>query len=136
MAQGSEQQEAADQHASPVQVQQTVRRRPHPLSRTHGRQDHVRAVSGGKILVLSRLVDRFGRTGTAALTSLIWALPMAAWAGSSDLSPIDRTAYPGVALSAGIVMLVVWLILLTRRGRIPVPPRQRRLDFAQMSRSE
>jgi hypothetical protein len=85
---------------------------------------------------LNRLVDRFGRTGTAALTSLIWALPMAAWAGSSDLSPIDKTAYPGVALSIGVVMLIVWLVLLTRLSRIPVAPRQRRLDLAQMSRSE
>jgi hypothetical protein len=85
---------------------------------------------------LSRLVDRFGRTGTAALTSLIWALPMAAWAGSSDLSPIDKTAYPWVALSIGVVMFVVWLVLLTRLGRIPVAPRQRRLDISQMSTSE
>ena len=85
---------------------------------------------------MNRLVDRFGRTGTAALTSLIWALPMAAWAGSSDLSPIDKTAYPLVALSIGVVMFIVWLVLLARLGRIPVAPRQRRLDLAQMSRSE
>ncbi|HVS49414.1 MAG TPA: hypothetical protein VHJ99_10970 [Candidatus Dormibacteraeota bacterium] len=85
---------------------------------------------------MNRLVERFGRTGAAAVTSLIWALPMAAWAGSSDLSPIDKTAYPWVALSIGVVMFVVWLILLTRLGRIPVTPRQRRLDLAQMSRSE
>jgi len=85
---------------------------------------------------LNRLVDRFGRTGTAALTSLIWALPMAAWAGSSDLSPIDKTAYPWVALAIGVVMFIVWMVLLTRLGHIPVAPRQRRLDLAQMSRSE
>jgi MFS family permease len=85
---------------------------------------------------MNRFVDRFGRTGAAAITSLIWALPMAAWAGSSDLSPIDQTAYPWVALTIGIVMLAVWLFLLTRLGRIPVAPRQRRLDLAQMSRSE
>jgi hypothetical protein len=85
---------------------------------------------------MNPLVERFGRTGAAAVTSLIWALPMAAWAGSSDLSPIDKTAYPWVALSIGLVMFVVWLILLTRLGRIPVTPRQRRLDLAQMSPSE
>lgn len=85
---------------------------------------------------MSRLVDRFGRTGTAALTSLIWALPMAAWAGSSDLSPIDKTAYPRVALAIGVVMFIVWMVLLTRLGHIPVAPRQRRLDIGQMSRSE
>src|ERR1700694_3419836 len=85
---------------------------------------------------MNRYVDRFGRTGFAALTSLIWFLPMAAWAGSSDLSPIDKTAYPWVALSIGVVMFAVWLFLLTRLGKIPVSPRQRRLDLAQMSTSE
>jgi hypothetical protein len=82
------------------------------------------------------LVDRFGRTGFAALSSLIWALPVAAWAGSSDLSPIDKTAYPRVALAIGLVMLVVWIILLTRLGAIAVAPRQRRFDLQQMSSSE
>jgi hypothetical protein len=85
---------------------------------------------------MKRWVDRFGRTGFAAITSLIWALPMAAWAGSADLSPIDTTAYPWIALTIGIVMLGVWIVLLTRLGRIPVSPRQRRFDIAQMSRSE
>ena len=85
---------------------------------------------------MSRIVDRLGRTGFAALTSLIWALPMAAWAGSADLSPIDKTAYPWIALSIGLVMLVAWLILLTRLRKIEVTTRPRRLDFAQMSRDE
>ena len=85
---------------------------------------------------MNRWVDRFGRTGLAAVTSLIWALPMAAWAGSADLSPIDKTAYPWIALAVGVVMFAVWIALLTRLGRIPVAPRQRRLDLAQMSTSE
>ena len=85
---------------------------------------------------MSRWVDRFGRTGFAAITSVIWFLPMAAWAGSADLSPIDQTAYPWIALGVGIVMLVVWIVLLTRLGRIPVTPRQRRFDYGQMSSSE
>ncbi len=85
---------------------------------------------------MSRMVDRYGRTGFAALSSVIWALPMAAWAGSADLSPIDQTAYPWIALGIGLVMLVVWLILLSRLGRIPVSPRQRRFDMTQMSRYE
>jgi hypothetical protein len=85
---------------------------------------------------MSRLVDRFGRTGFAALTSLIWALPMAAWAGSADLSPIDQTAYPWIALAIGLVMLLVWIVLLSRLGRVPVTPRQRRFDIRQMSRTE
>jgi hypothetical protein len=85
---------------------------------------------------MNTMVDRFGRTGFAALSSLIWALPMAAWAGSADLSPIDKTAYPWIALAIGLVMLVVWIVLLTRLGRIPVASRQRRFDIGQMSRPE
>lgn len=85
---------------------------------------------------MTRLVDRFGRTGFAALASLLWALPMAAWAGSADLSPIDQTAYPWVALSVGLVMLVAWIVLLTRLGRIPVAARQHRFDLGQMSQAE
>src|SRR5246127_2262605 len=86
--------------------------------------------------LVTRLVERFGRTGFAALASVIWALPMAAWAGSADLSPIDKTAYPWVALSIGLVMLVVWLVLLSRLGPVPLSPRPRRFDLAQMSTSE
>jgi hypothetical protein len=85
---------------------------------------------------MNGLVERFGRTGFAALSSLIWALPMAAWAGSADLSPIDKTAYPWIALGIGVVMLAVWIVLLTRLGRVPVTPRQRRFDIGQMSRPE
>jgi len=85
---------------------------------------------------MNSLVERWGRTGFAAVTSLIWALPMAAWAGSADLSPIDKTAYPWVALSIGLVMLVVWIVLLTRLGRVPLSSRQRRFDIAQMSPPE
>jgi len=86
--------------------------------------------------MVNRLVERYGRTGFAALSSVIWAVPMAAWAGSSDLSPVDKTAYPWVALAIGLVMLAVWLYLLTRLGSVPVSPRPRRFDLAQMSKSE
>lgn len=85
---------------------------------------------------MKRLVDRYGRTGAAAITSAIWFLPMAAWAGSSDLSPIDQTAYPKVALAVGIVMLAVWFALLTQIARAPVAKRTRRLDLTQMSTGE
>jgi membrane protease YdiL (CAAX protease family) len=85
---------------------------------------------------MSRLVESYGRTGAAAVTSVIWFVPMAAWAGSSDLSPIDQTAYPKVALAIGVVMLVVWFALLTGIARAPVTPRTRRLDLGQMSTSE
>lgn len=86
--------------------------------------------------MVNRLVERYGRTGFAALSSVIWALPMAAWAGSADLSPVDKTAYPWVALTIGLAMLVVWLVLLSRLGRIAVTPRPRRFDITQMSRGE
>jgi hypothetical protein len=85
---------------------------------------------------MSRLVDHYGRTGAAAITSVIWALPMAAWAGSSDLSPIDQTAYPKVALAIGLAMLALWFAVLAWIARTPVAPRQRRLDMTQMSQAE
>ena len=91
---------------------------------------------GGEYEPVKQLVERFGRTGFAAIASLIWALPMAAWAGTSDLSPIDKTATPWIALAIGLVMLVVWLVLISRLSHVPVSPRQRRFDIAQMSSSE
>jgi hypothetical protein len=86
--------------------------------------------------VVNSLVERYGRTGFAALSSVVWALPMAAWAGSSDLSPMDKTAYPWIALGIGLVMLAVWIVVLTRLGRIPMSARQRRFDLAQMTATE
>ena len=85
---------------------------------------------------MTRLVDRFGRTGFAALSSIIWALPMAAWAGSSDLSPIDKTSYPGTALTIGVVMFVVWLVIVAWVTRVKVAPRPHRFALAQMSAGE
>ncbi|HVD02282.1 MAG TPA: hypothetical protein VNG93_14265 [Candidatus Dormibacteraeota bacterium] len=82
---------------------------------------------------MSRLVDRWGRTKFAAITSLAWALPMAAWAGSVDLQPGPG---PWVAFGVGLVVLAGWLVLLTRLGGYPVTPRPRRLDFKAMSPSE
>lgn len=85
---------------------------------------------------MNRLVDRFGRTGFALLASLIWAIPMAAWAGSADLSPVDQTAYPKIAFAIGLVMLAVWLVLISRLGRIEVASRAHRFDIARMSTTE
>lgn len=85
---------------------------------------------------MSRLVERFGHMGFAALTSLGWALPMAAWAGSADLSPIDRTAFPGIALALGVVMLAGWVGLMWWIRRIPGGTRPHRLDVARMSAAE
>jgi hypothetical protein len=86
--------------------------------------------------MVNALVERYGRTGFAALSSVIWFIPMAAWAGSSDLSPIDKTAYPWIALAIGLVMLAVWLVLLTRLAHVPMSTRQRRFDLGQMTRLE
>lgn len=85
---------------------------------------------------MTRLVERFGKTGFAALTSLIWALPMAAWAGSADLAPYDTTAYPWIALGVGVVMLIVWFFLLSRLGHVEASARPHRLDIGRMSGSE
>jgi hypothetical protein len=85
---------------------------------------------------MNNLVDRFGRTGFALLASLIWAIPMAAWAGSADLSPIDQTAYPKVALAIGLVMLVVWLVIVSRLRTVNVAPKPHRFEIGQMSSGE
>jgi hypothetical protein len=86
--------------------------------------------------VVNRLVERYGRTGFAAISSVIWFFPMAAWAGSFDLSPMDKTAYPWIALAIGLVMLAVWIVVLTRLRAVPVSTRQRRFDLGQMTSSE
>lgn len=85
---------------------------------------------------MTRLVDRFGRVGFAALTSLAWALPFAAWAGSADLTPIDRTPYPWVAFGIGLAMLVAWAALVARLRAVPVTVRPHRLDLRHMSSAE
>jgi hypothetical protein len=82
---------------------------------------------------VSRLVDRYGRTGFALLSSLVWALPMAAWAGSVDLVSGPG---PWIAFAIGAVLLAGWLVMLTRLARIPVSSRPRRLDLAAMSARE
>lgn len=86
--------------------------------------------------MVNSLVERFGRTGFAALSSVIWFFPMAAWAGSFDLSPMDKTVFPWIALAIGFVMLAVWIVLLTRLGRVQVSARQWRFDLSQMSTGE
>lgn len=85
---------------------------------------------------MNQLVDRFGRTGFAALSSIVWALPMAAWAGSADLSPVDQTAYPWIAFGIGIVMLIAWLVVISQLGRVRVTERPHRFDLRQMSPHE
>ncbi len=82
---------------------------------------------------VERLVERWGRTGFALASSLVWALPMAAWTGSVDLSPGPG---PWIAFGAGLVLLAAWLVLLAWLGRIPVSPRPRRFDLGAMSGPE
>jgi hypothetical protein len=85
------------------------------------------------VLAVSALVERWGRTGFALASSLIWALPMAAWAGSVDLVPGPG---PWVAFWIGAALLVIWIGLLVWVGTIPVSQRHRRYNFRAMSRSE
>jgi hypothetical protein len=80
-----------------------------------------------------RLRERWGPFGFALALSLIWALPMAAWAGSVDLATGPG---PWIAFWIGAALLVVWLGLVLRLGRIPVSPRHRRYDVGAMSSSE
>jgi len=80
-----------------------------------------------------RLRDRWGRFGFALATSLIWALPMSAWAGSVDLVGGPG---PWIAFAVGAVLLVAWLVLLLRLGGTPVSDRRRRYDVHAMSSPE
>ena len=82
---------------------------------------------------MKELVRRWGRTQFAAVTSLVWALPMAAWAGSVDLYPGPA---PWAAFGLGVVLLVAWLLLVARLRTIAVEARPRRLDLAAMSAAE
>ena len=79
------------------------------------------------------LVHRWGRTKFAAVTSLAWALPMAAWAGSVDLFPGPA---PWAVFGLAILLLVAWLFVVTRLGTIEVEAGPRRLDFSVMSAAE
>jgi hypothetical protein len=80
-----------------------------------------------------RLRERWGPFGFALALSLIWALPMAAWAGSVDLSPGPG---PWVAFWIGVALLAVWIVILVRLGKTPVSIQHRRYDVRAMSRSE
>ena len=82
---------------------------------------------------MSGLVQRWGRTGFALAASVIWLLPMAAWAGSVDLVGGVR---PWVAFGIGVVMLAAWVVLVAWSRRVPVADRPRRFDVGAMNGSE
>jgi hypothetical protein len=82
---------------------------------------------------MTKLVQRWGRTKFAAITSLVWALPLAAWAGSVDLYPGPG---PWAAFGLGMMLLGLWLVVLTRLRTIEVEARPHRLDFSAMSATE
>jgi hypothetical protein len=82
---------------------------------------------------MTQLVQRWGRTGFALAASVLWLLPMAAWAGSVDI--VGGTG-PWIAFAVGVVMLGLWVGLVVWSRRVPVPDRPRRFDVAAMSGSE
>ncbi len=82
---------------------------------------------------MTGLVQRWGRIGFALAASVIWLLPMAAWAGSVD---IVGGPGPWIAFAIGVVMLAVWVGLVAWSRRVPVADRPRRLDVQAMSGSE
>src|SRR4030081_1405878 len=87
----------------------------------------------GSLRAMGELAERWGRTGFALATSLIWALPMAAWAGSVDLVSGPG---PWIAFWIGTALLIAWIALLVRVRAMPVSKRHRRYDLRSMSRSE
>jgi hypothetical protein len=82
---------------------------------------------------MTGLVQRWGRTGFALAASVIWLLPMAAWAGSVDLVGGVR---PWVAFGIGVVMLAAWAGLVAWSRRVPVADRPHRFDVHAMNASE
>jgi hypothetical protein len=80
-----------------------------------------------------RLVDRWGRGGFGLATSLLWALPAAAWAGSVDLV---GGSGPWLALGLAAVMFAVWVGLQLAAARVTVADRPRRFAVGQMGGSE
>ena len=82
---------------------------------------------------MAAMVLRFGRLESAAILSLIWALPMAAWAGSVDLAP---GPLPWVAFGIGAALLVVWIQLLRVIEDLPQEERSGRFRIRQMSAPE
>ena len=82
---------------------------------------------------MTALVMRWGRSGFALASSVIWLLPMAAWAGSVDLYPGPR---PWIAFGIGVVLLAVWVALIAWSRGVAVPSRPHRFDVTAMKGDE
>lgn len=83
---------------------------------------------------LRQVVDRWGHFRFGLTTAVIWALPLAAWAGGADLSGTGDA--PWIALRIGLVALAAWVVLVAWASRIHVQRRPRRLDVHAMTRTE
>ncbi len=77
-----------------------------------------------------RFVERYGWTAFAGLTSLVWALPLVAWAGAVDFAP---DAFFAAFFAACLFPAWVFVAWRARRWRVPG---SYRWDPAQMSRPE
>jgi len=82
---------------------------------------------------MGALVSRWGRTGFALAASVLWLLPMSAWAGTVDLYPGPR---PWAAFGVGLAMLAVWALLVAWSRRVRVEPRAHRFDVGRMGTAE
>ncbi len=80
--------------------------------------------------MLRGFVRGWGWTAFAGLSSLVWALPLAAWAGAVDF---DRSAWSLAVL--GGLLFPIWAAVAWRARRWRVPGRYR-WEPAQMSRAE
>ncbi|TMD09539.1 MAG: hypothetical protein E6J02_02915 [Chloroflexi bacterium] len=84
---------------------------------------------------LSALVERHGATTVAAVASLLFLLPLAAWAGAVDLYPSPAVWATG---AVGLVLIVPWILISRRAFSLQAHLRSRvhRFEWRQMSGSE
>jgi hypothetical protein len=85
--------------------------------------------------VLDKLVKRYGTTPVVAATSLLFALPLAAWAGAVDLYPSPVVWATG---AAGLVLIAPWVLIARHAFALQArrPVRAHRFEWSQMSRVE
>lgn len=85
--------------------------------------------------MIDTLVARFGPTPVAAMASLIFLLPLAAWAGAVDLVPSPAVWATG---AIGVVLIVPWVLVARRAysAQAALPAGRHRFEWRQMGRSE